>query len=69
MHCFKFLHALHESLNAFYRHCVVARSAETTYVAVTLHANHTLAGSELQELVLEVLILWLQKSLLRSISA
>ena len=36
------LHASYESVAAFDGLCVVARSAETTYVAVTLYANHTL---------------------------
>ena len=54
------MHFTSDCLNAFDRHGVVARSTETTHVAVTLHADHALACSELEELVLQVLILWLQ---------
>ena len=64
MHFFKFLHACYEGVDAFEIHGIVAAGAEATYVAMTLHTDHTLAGGEGHELILQLPT----KSLLRSIS-
>ena len=55
--CLKFLHACYESVAAFDGLGVVARSAETTNRTVTLHANHTLRGCEVEEVLLQLLVL------------
>ena len=51
------LHASDEGVAAFDGLGVVARSAETTNTAMTLHANHTLADCEVEEVLLQLLVL------------
>ena len=51
------LHASYQGIAALDGLGIVARSAETTNRAVTLHANHTLRGSEVEEVLLQFLIL------------
>ena len=54
---FELLHASYESLATFDGLGIVAAGAETTDAAVTLNANHTLRGSEVEEVLLQLLIL------------
>ena len=60
MHSFKLLNAVYQSLYAFYVHSVVAAGTESAYETVTLDADHTLGGSELEELVEEVFVTLLE---------
>ena len=53
----KFLHASYECIATLDGLSVIARSTETTYRAMALYANHTLADSEVEEVLLEFLIL------------
>ena len=57
MFTLKFLHAGDEGVAAFDGLGVVARSAEATNGAVTLHANHSLRDGEVEELLLQLLVL------------
>ena len=54
----EFLHAGDECVAALDGLSVVARCAETTNTAMTLHTNHTLRYSEVQEVLLQLLVLW-----------
>ena len=54
---FELLHALHESLHALDRHGVVARSAESAHISVSLDTDHALGCGELEEFVLKLLVL------------
>lgn len=57
MQLFIFADAVYQSLHTGYIHSIVARSAETAYETVSLDADHALSGSELEEVVLQLLIL------------
>ena len=60
MQFFIFVYAIHECLYALKIHRIVAGSTETAYQTVTLDTNHATLGSELEEVVLQVLILGLE---------
>ena len=53
----KFFHAGDEGVAAFDGLGVVARSAEAADRTVTLHADHTLRDSEVEEFLLQLLVL------------
>ena len=49
MKFFKFLHAVNQSLYAFFRQSIIARCTETTYRTVSLDTYNTIYGTELKE--------------------
>ena len=51
------LHASYESVAAFDGLSVVARCTEAAYRAVTLHADHALGSSEVEEVLLQLCVL------------
>ena len=60
MQFLKLVDAVNQCLHALYVHSVVAACTEAAYQTVTLDADHTLGGSELEELVEQVFIARLQ---------
>ena len=53
----KLLHASNEGVDAFDSLGIVAAGAESSDAAVTLDANHTTLGSEVEEWLLQFLVL------------
>ena len=56
MSFFKFLHAFYQSSYAFQRHCIVARSTETTNRTVTFDTNHTSFGCKFHKVSLKFFV-------------